>query len=123
MPYEIIRETKGAYKRFWGIVTPREFLESVKNIHNDPHFETIRYSINDFSDTERFELSDSHIDDTAAINVGASFTNPNMRILAVTINPKIIGMARQYDQITRAEPILIFPTLIEARKWLVGNSA
>lgn len=121
MPYEIIRETRGAYKRFWGIVTPQEFLDSVRNFHNDQHFETVRYSINDFTETERFELSDSHIDDTAAINVGAAFSNPNVRILAVTCDARIIGMARKYDQITKAAPILIFPTLAEARRWLNGN--
>lgn len=118
MPYEIVRENRGAYKRFWGVVTPREFLDAVIAFHCDPHFERFRYSIQDFTETAHLSLTDSHIEDAAAITVGASFTNPHIRFLAVTTDPGIIGMARKYDQVTRTEPILIFPTLGEARHWV-----
>ena len=121
MPYEIVREPRGAYKRFWGVVTPDEFLESVSKFHNDRFFETIRYTINDFSAAERFELSDTHIVDTASINIGSTYTNPNVSILAVTISPMIIGMAKKYDQLTNTAPILIFSTLEQARAWIAEN--
>lgn len=118
MPYEIVREHRGTYKRFWGTVTPNEFLDSVIAFHNDPHFERFRYTINDFTETEHLVLSDSLIEDTAAMTVGSSFTNPYIRILAITTNPIIIDIARKYDQVTKAEPVIIFPTLQQARDWL-----
>lgn len=122
MPYEITREPRGAYKRFWGIVTPAEFLESVRNFHNDPYFETIRYTINDFTETESFVMADTHIDDTAAINLGSSYTNPRIKVLAVTTDPIIIAMAKKYDQLNQHAPILICATLQEAREWLQQQS-
>jgi hypothetical protein len=121
MPYEIVREDRGAYKRFWGVVTPTEFLDSLIAFHSDPHFERFRYTIQDFTETAHLSLTESHIEDAAAICVGASFTNPNIRILAVTTDPGIIGMAKKYDQVTRTDPILIFPTLDEARHWVATS--
>ena len=118
MPYEIIREPHGVHKRFWGVVTAGEFLASVVGFHSDPQFERIRYTINDFSATERFAMSEGAIEDTAAINIGASYMNSKYRILAVTEDPVIIGMAKKYDAVSDSLPILIFPTLLDARQWL-----
>lgn len=118
MPYAIVREKLGAHKRFWGVVTPEEFLESVERFHSDPFFENIRYTINDFTATESFVLSESHIEDAAAINIGSAATNARITVLAVTTNPLIIGMAKKYDQLHLSTPILIFATLEEARAWI-----
>jgi hypothetical protein len=84
MPYEITREPLGVHKRFWGVVTVAEFMASVREFHSEPHFERMRYTINDFSQTERFALNEGPIEDTAAVNLGANFTNPRYRVLAVT---------------------------------------
>ncbi|MEY5099099.1 MAG: hypothetical protein RJA36_1818 [Pseudomonadota bacterium] len=121
MPYEIIREPHGVYKRFWGVVTPGEFLASVRGFHSDPQFEHIRYTINDFSATESFAMGEGAIEDTAAINIGASYVNSRYRILAVTEDPVIIGMARKYDAVSDMPPILVFPTLLDARQWLSAS--
>ena len=122
MPYEIIREPQGIHKRFWGIVTADEFLSSVGQFHSDPRFENIRYTINDFSETEAFTMGEGGILDTAAINIGATFVNPKYRILAVTSDPVIIAMARKYDQITQMPPILLFATLTEALDWVQSSA-
>lgn len=118
MPYEIVREPRGVHKRFWGMVTPGEFLDSVKSFHNDPHFDSVRYTINDFSDVEGFVMEETHIEQTAAINVGAAYTNPNIRVIVVTRDPRIIGLTKKYDQLTGAEPVAIFPDLQQARHLL-----
>lgn len=118
MPYEIIREARGMHKRFWGVVTAQEFLASVVNFHNDPEFENIRYTINDFSAVEHFSMPVRSIEDTVAVNIGATYMNAQYRILAVTVDPVIVGMARKYDMLSQLPPILIFPTLADARQWL-----
>jgi hypothetical protein len=119
MPYEIIREPRGVHKRFWGVVTAKEFLASVVNFHSDPHFEHIRYTINDFSAVEHFSMQTPSIEDTVAVNIGATHTNSNYRILAITVDPVIVAMARKYDTLSQLPPILVFPTLADARQWLL----
>lgn len=118
MPYEIIREPQGAYKRFWGVVTPAEFLASVHEFHSDPHFESIRYTINDFLATEHFRMPESAIEDVAAINLGASFVNQKIKIAAVTTDSVIIEMARKFAEISQSYPTQLFASLDEARNWV-----
>jgi len=67
-------------------------------------------------------MGEGGILDTAAINIGATFVNPQYRILAVTVDPVIIAMARKYDQITQMPPILLFATLAEAREWVQASA-
>lgn len=118
MPYEIIREPQGVYKRFWGVVTPAEFLASVHEFHNDTHFESIRYTINDFLATEHFLMPESAIEDVAAINLGATFVNQKIKIAAITTDSVIIGMARKFAEISQSYPVKMFTSLDEARAWV-----
>jgi hypothetical protein len=59
------------------------------------------------------------IEDTVAVNIGATHTNSNYRILAITVDPVIVAMARKYDTLSQLPPILVFPTLADARQWLL----
>lgn len=120
MPYEIIREPRGVWKRFRGVVTPEEFFASVRDFHNDPRFETLLYSINDFTDAEQFVLSEAQVEYTAAVNIGSVMQNSTVRIIGISTNPQIIGLAAHYDRLT-GRPILIFPTIAAARAWIAEN--
>ncbi len=120
MPYQIIREKQGTYKRFWGVVTAEEFLASVAKFHSDPEFESIRYTINDFTDCESFYMPSGNILDVAAINLGATRINQKVKIAAVTVDETIIRMADEFAELSQSYPIRIFSTLDDARAW-VGN--
>ncbi len=57
MPFEIVWEPRGVYKRFWGFVTDAEFIRSVKAAQEDPRFDDIHYNINDYLAVEGFDVS------------------------------------------------------------------
>lgn len=121
MPYELTREPKGIHKRFWGAVTPDEFVATVRELHNDPNIQSYLYSINDFTDVTSFEIPGTVLDDVAAIHIGSTKTNPRLRIIGISTNPALIALARQYDQLSGIAPFLIYPTLGEARQWIREN--
>ena len=54
MPYQIKWETSaGAHKRFYGALSVNDVMKSSIELHRDHRFDRLRYSINDFSHSQR----------------------------------------------------------------------
>lgn len=119
MSYELIWETRGVVKRFYGELTGQDMVQSVVDVEADPRFDICRYVINDFLPLEGIAPVDNVIDYIAAIDSAAAETNPNIRIAVVTASPEIIALATQYaNSPLNAYPTRIFATLAEARAWI-----
>jgi hypothetical protein len=119
MPFEIVWEPRGVYKRFWGFVTDSEFIRSVRAAQEDPRFDDIHYNINDYLAVEDFDVSMPTIAYAAALNIGARFSRPRIRVALVTTNERVIGLAKYFMAPEFASyPMRVFATLESAREWV-----
>ena len=119
MGYEIIWESRGACKRFFGHVTDDELMQCLISIESDSRFDDLRYVVNDFLKVESFAVSEESVRVMSAIDKAASSTNPNIRIAIVATDAQIQAMAKLYAH----SPLNVYPTEIfqdigEARGWL-----
>lgn len=119
MGYELIWEPRGVLKRFYGQVTDSDISDSVARIQGDRRFDTLRYVINDFLDGAGHQVPLNAVEEIAAIDDAASFSNPHIRVALVAATPDFIELAKQYAGSTlKRYPTRIFSSLDEARSWL-----
>lgn len=116
MSYELTWMPRGYYKRLDGIVTAGEFMRSIKDVQEDPRFDTIRYGINDFLGVEDAVMSASDVDMFAAMGIGGAYTNPNVKIAVVASHPKILALVQAYAEIS-TYPMKIFDNVADAASW------
>ena len=120
MPYELIWEEAGVYKRFWGDVSGLEIAKSVEQVSAHPRFDEIRYILNDFLDADVVDSLDAETSDRMmAQRIGATFTNPRFRVLIVSRNPRLVAIADLTKPPTPPDSNKAkgFATVIEAREW------
>ena len=119
MAYEIVWEPHGVYKKFWGYVSSSEFSRSVAAVHNDPRFDSLRYSINDYLAVKGFDVAENTVDVIAAMSLGARTFHPKAKIALVTDNDRIVELARHYSSPPLGSyPTEIFATVESAREWV-----
>ncbi|CAG0950374.1 hypothetical protein RHDC4_00041 [Rhodocyclaceae bacterium] len=119
MPFEIQWEPRGAYKRFHGFVAMDDLIQAAQRVEGDPRFDDIRYVINDFLAIEGHGVTDIQVRMLAAMDSGAAFTNPNIRIAVVTDRDEVRALVGIYTAPPlNAYPTETFSTLAQARDWL-----
>ena len=119
MAFEIVWESLGVRKRFWGFVTIPELVESVVKPLGDSRFERIRYVIHDFLDVEEHDITEAAIAGIAAISGAGQSVNPNINIAILTTCDKIKNLAWLYSsRILATYPVRIFSSRDEANEWL-----
>lgn len=119
MPFAIVWEPLGVYKRYWGVITVSEFIDSSAVLHGDRRFDSIRYVINDYLGVAGHEVSEEAIAGIAAISMRGQATNANIRIALVTTDSRIRELAWQFSSRTLASyPTQLFSTVTEARDWI-----
>lgn len=117
MPYQLKVEPQGIYKRFWGHVTDREFLDAVLQNHQRKDYDESVYAINDFSDVTSHGLVTQSLYQAVAHALGARYSNPDVLILVVARDPSIRDLAMQFGTLTRYR-VELFDTLSGARERL-----
>lgn len=121
MAFEIVWETRGAYKRFYGHVSDEELMQCLTMIESDPRFDSLRYVINDFLGVDSFAISEDCVLMISAIDNAASTSNPNIRIAVVATDLQIHALARLYAlSPLNAYPTEVFLNTGEARAWLLS---
>jgi hypothetical protein len=117
MPYTIEWESKGVYKRFFGICSWEEYVRSSEEVLGNLRFDEIHYAINDLRDVEGYSaISPDQADYSAAMTRGASMSNPRLKIAFVTADRRIRMLVRAAMMITPYE-VEIFSSVAEARAW------
>jgi len=117
--YEIVWEPHGVIKRYSGLLTDNDMIQSVIDAEKDVRFDELRYVINDFLATTGVSLTNESVEEISVMDSGAACTNPNIRIAVVTSLPEIKELATLYaNSPLNAFPTRIFHTLGEARSWL-----
>jgi len=123
MPYTTDWEPNGVCSHFTGFVTAEEYVRSAEDICADPRFDTLRFVIKNLAQVQDHSIHLDALEPIAAIRYGARYTNPNIRLLFITSDPKLVPFAYPsprsflrglYD--TRA-----FPDMDAARHWLAAQ--
>jgi hypothetical protein len=119
MAYEIVWESRGAYKRFYGHVNDEEMMQSLTKIESDPRFDDLRYVINDFLGIEGFSVSEDSVHMMSALDNAAATSNPNIRIAIVATDLRLHALAKLYI----FSPLNVYPTDIflnidDAKAWI-----
>lgn len=124
MSYEIVWARRGVIKRYFGHVTTYDLVQSVVEIENDARFDSLRYCINDFLGITGISSSPQDVEDISALDKGASFSNPRIRIAVVTTSPEIVALATEYaNSALNSYPTKIFSSLDDANAWLADSHA
>ena len=123
MSYALRWEPRGVVKVFYGRVTEGELWDSVRAVHGDFRFDSLRWVINDFLEANEVTISRAIPDEIAAVDAAAARTNPRVRVAFVAANPVLRKLAEQYVNSTlNSYPSRVFATMSEARDWAQGGA-
>jgi hypothetical protein len=119
MAFDLTWEPRGVYRRYWADVTIAERRESFETIFADPRFDDLMFTITDYLDVRHYEVTDEATEEIAALHVGATHTNPRLRIAAVVTNPLIIRAIEHFIALEMVPtPYRVFATVSDARAWI-----
>ncbi len=118
MAYQNVWEKRGIYRKYQGFITGLDLLNAVREVEGDARFDQIRYVINDFSEVTEQAISQQDLEEVAALDYAAAFSNPNIRLAVVATDPSITEMASLYSEFSDSPyPTEIFSEIESARAW------
>jgi hypothetical protein len=120
MPYEVVWEPKGVVKHLTGKVCVEEFMQSISVLQNDPRFDRVSYSIDDFIGTQELQVTESDMHMYAAMSIGAAVTNPNIHRCILATDPDIVALVDAYIQLSPHKTVVL-DSISEARAWLTAQ--
>jgi hypothetical protein len=122
MPFELIWEPGGVYRRYVGHVTIDERRRSFDAICADPRFDELQFTITDYLGVDRYDITRDATTEIAAMHIAPLLTNPNIVIAAVAVDDKIIAAIQHFIRLGfTAQPYAIFATVAEARAWIASH--
>ena len=123
MPYSLIWEPCGVYKKFTGLITGEELVRSVIEVAHDIKFAHAKYEVSDYLEAERTDFPQDALNEVRAIRMGSFSRNPNLRVAIVTLDSEI--QQRIFSTLAARLTLhqtSIFSTLDDANAW-VGRPA
>jgi hypothetical protein len=123
MPYTLIWEPEGVYKKFTGVVIGAELVRSVNEIAYDMRFGKARYEVSDYLSADSTDFSQDALNEVRAVRIGSFQRNPRIKVAIVTLNADI--QQRIYSTIAAQLTLhqtKVFSTVSEANEW-VGRLA
>jgi hypothetical protein len=121
LAYSILWERHGVYISYLEKVTFGEFLEAVLTIHAHPNYVSIKYVIHDMLGATSLDFDSVDMTAMVAHELGARFTNRNVRPVVVSDNPEMQAMTRAFSEMTRLE-VGFFASVVLARDWAQGST-
>lgn len=120
MAYELVWEPDGVVLQFSGGVSSREFIQAVENIQGDSRYDDARYVIHDLLGVTQHQLSEEALTEVAVLQYGAYASNPNCRIVYVTLDDALAARVRNLPTISGLSSYQteVCPTVSEGRDWL-----
>ena len=119
MPYALIWEPQGVYKKFTGVVTGAELVRSVIEVANAMQFTGARYEVSDYLAAERTDFSQDALNEVRAVRIGSFSRNPTLKVAIVTLDAQI--QQRIFSTIVARQTLhqtKIFDAVADANAWL-----
>jgi hypothetical protein len=119
MAYEIIWETRGVVKRFFGHLTDLDIEQSAEEVASHYQFDFLRYVINDFRDIASCSATRlGSVKITAPDGEGAA-PNSLWGVAVVTTSPEIVALAAlELASHNNPYPTQHFQSRDDAHQWL-----
>jgi hypothetical protein len=124
MPYSSTWENRCVRKRFTGLVSARDFVQSAQEIAAHPQFDRLRAIINDFTDASGSEVDAAALMEVAIMRIGSRSTNSALCVLVIGHAPWVIDLVSAVS----AKPLVgshdtrRFDTCAQAVDWLSAQS-
>lgn len=120
LPYEITWEPWAVVVRFWGFVSPDEFLEGARRINADWRFDDLRFIVNDMLAVEGHAIDTPGVkEDLLAMSLGALTSNPRASVVVVSEDGRVHAFAHAIRQPGGAGPDpYLCPDMMHARQWM-----
>lgn len=119
MPYSLIWEPLGVYKKFTGHVTGVELVRSVNEVANGLRFAQAHYEVSDYLDAQATDFSQDALNEVRAVRIGSFSRNPKIRVAIVTWDA---AMQKRIFSTLAAQltlqQIKIFSAVADANTWL-----
>jgi hypothetical protein len=119
MPYSLIWETQGVYKKFTGLVTGAELVRSVNEVAHHIRFADVHYEVSDYLGADTTNFSQDALNEVRAVRMGSFSRNPKVRVAIVTLDSEI--QQRIYSTIAARLTLhqtKIFSAVADANAWL-----
>ena len=124
MPYSLIWEPGGVYKKFNGVVTGAELLQSVGEVSMDVRFVSAQYEVSDYLDAASTDFSQDALNEVRAVRIGSFMSNPRIKVAIVTHDTEI--QQRIYSTIAARLTLhqtKVFNAIADANTWLGRDDA
>ena len=125
MPYEKHWEKGGVVTRYWGFIDGGELADSCESIAADPRFDDLRFVIQDFATIDGHDIDAASIERIAVCRIGSMASNPNIRVLMVTVDEGVAAVKSQLESPRYGETFetRVFASVTLARQWLKEQPA
>ena len=123
MSYTNVWEPGGVTTRFTGFVTAEEYVRSAEDICADPRFDDLHFVIKDLLGVDDHAIEPEACDAIAAIRYGARFTNPNIYLVLLTTDERLVPFAHPTSDsfLHGLYETHAFASDVAARTWLAGQ--
>jgi hypothetical protein len=107
------------YSRYYGNVTGTDMRRHIEEVCKDERFPQHRYNILDFSDAIDFSPTERELLINSGVMIGAAFINHQVLVAAVVTRDNIRAALDRFHALGASPYVAkIFPTVVEARKWI-----
>jgi hypothetical protein len=123
MAFTNVWEPGGVCTRFTGFVTAEEYVRSAEEICADARFDNLRFVIKDLLAIDGHAIAPEASDSIAAIRYGARFTNPNIYLVLLTTDERLVPFAHPKSDsfLHGLYETHAFPSDAAARHWLAAQ--
>lgn len=123
MALEITWESNGVYRKFFDTVSTADLNRAVQEVHEDPRFDGLTYSINDFLEVTSVDVPKSAVGAAVLKTIGDSGANRKILLAVVTANQEVRALVEFYINPSYLPyPAKICQTVDEARAWISDQS-
>ena len=123
MPWSNVWEPRGVCTHFSGFVTAEEYVRSAEDICADPRFDDLRFVIKDLLAIDDHSIDLRALDPIAAIRYGARYTNPDIYLVLLTTDARLVPLAYPDSKsfLRGLYESRAFPDHATARRWLAAQ--
>lgn len=117
MPISLHWEPRGVVRTCRGHIGFEAYMQSIAELHNDLRFDALHYIIEDFTLAELAHMAPGDVDMVVASTIGAAFSNPHIRMAAVTQSQSLRRLLGQFSYLSPYVSRL-FESMTAARDWI-----
>ena len=123
MAFTNVWEPGGVCTQFTGFVTAEEYVRSAEEICADARFDSLRFVIKDLLAIDDHAIEPEACDPIAAIRYGARFTNPNIYLVLLTTDERLVPLAhpKSGSFVHGLYETHAFASDAAARRWLAAQ--